>query len=394
MQVAILVTMSKAIRIGIVVGEKSGDILGAGLMRALLEYYPDAEFVGIGGPAMLALGCRSLAPMERLSVMGFVEPLGRLPELLAIKKKLQDTFLQDPPAVFIGIDSPDFTLRIEKVLRAAHIKTVHYVSPSVWAYRAKRIHKIKLAVDLMLTLFPFETDIYRSQGIAVKCVGHPLADTIGFDDHRSQTRKRLQLGEDAQVVALMPGSRGGEIKRLGPVFIAAAVESLQSCPKLQFIIPCSSPDARIQISDQLQQLGIFAGEQFQLVDDSHAAISAANLVVLASGTATLETLLLRRPMIVCYKLAAVTYAIASRLVKIPFVALPNLLAGEQLVPEYIQSRVQVPTVRDEIVNFMQNPEAHEALLQRFDEIHRVLRRDASAQAAAAVVKLIDREAAS
>lgn len=382
--------MSKSIRIGIVVGEKSGDILGAGLMQALLKHYPYAEFIGIGGPAMIALGCKSLAPMERLSVMGFVEPLGRLPELLALKKKLQDTFLQDPPAVFIGIDSPDFTLRIEAVLRAAHIKTVHYVSPSVWAYRAKRIHKIKHAVDLMLTLFPFETTIYREHKIAVKCVGHPLADAIGFTDNKLLQRRRLQLADDAQVVALMPGSRGGEIKRLGPVFLAAAVEALQSCPKLQFIIPCSSPNARLQISDQLQRVGIFVGEQFQLVDDSHAAISAADLVVLASGTATLETLLLRRPMIVCYKLATITYAIASRLVKIPFVALPNLLAGEQLVPEYIQQRVTVPTVRDEIVRFMQNPEGHEVLLQRFDEIHRVLRRDASAQAAAAIVQLIEK----
>jgi len=388
--------MSNAIRIGIVVGEKSGDMLGAGLMQALRKHYPEAEFVGIGGPAMIALGCRTLAPMERLSVMGFVEPLGRLPELLRIKQRLQDFFLQDPPAVFIGIDSPDFTLRIEAVLRAAGIKTVHYVSPSVWAYRAKRIHKIKLAVDLMLTLFPFETQIYRKHDIAVKCVGHPLGDTIGFDDKKTRYRRHFLLADDAQVVALLPGSRSGEIKRLGPVFLAAAVESLQSCPKLQFIIPCSSPNTRLQISDQLKQLGIFIGEQFRLVDDSHAAISAADLVVLASGTATLETLLLRRPMIVCYKLAAITYAIASRMVKIPFVALPNLLAGEQLVPEYIQQRVTVATVRDEIVHHMSvihaNPAAHDALLKRFEEIHRVLRRDASVQAAAAIAQLVEPKA--
>ncbi len=386
--------MKKALRIGIVVGEKSGDILGAGLIQALQKLSPEIEFVGIAGPAMQALGCQSLAPMERLSVMGFVEPLGRLPELLSIKKKVQDYFLREPPAVFIGIDAPDFNLRIETVLRKAGIKTVHYVSPSVWAYRAKRIHKIKMAVDLMLTLFPFETSIYRQHGIAVKCVGHPLADSIGFQDRKLEQRRHLQLADDARVVALMPGSRSGEVKRLGPVFIAAAVESLQHHPRLQFIIPCSSPDTRLQISSQLKQLGIFSGEQFQLVDDSHAAISAADLVVLASGTATLETLLLRRPMIVCYKLAALTYAIASRMVKIPFIALPNLLAGEQLVPEYIQQRVTVPKVRDEIVRFMHdldnNAAENAVLLKRFEEIHRVLRRDASAQAAAAIWQLISK----
>lgn len=389
--------MKKALRIGIVVGEKSGDILGAGLIQALQKLSPDIEFVGIAGPAMQALGCRSLAPVERLSVMGFVEPLGRLPELLSIKKRVQDHFLQDPPAVFIGIDAPDFNLSIESVLRKAGIKTVHYVSPSVWAYRAKRIHKIKLAVDLMLTLFPFETSIYRQHGIAVKCVGHPLADTIDFQDRKLERRRQLQLADDARVVALMPGSRSGEVKRLGLVFLAAAVESLQYNSRLQFIIPCSSPDTRLQITGQLKQLGIFSGEQFQLVDDSHAAISAADLVVLASGTATLETLLLRRPMIVCYKLAALTYAIASRMVKIPFIALPNLLAGEQLVPEYIQHNVTVPRVRDEIVRCTheldENAAHNAALLERFDEIHRVLRRDASAQAAAAIWQLVSTQVA-
>ncbi len=185
--------MSERPTIGIVVGEKSGDMLGAGLMQALLKHFPDAEFVGIGGPLMLARGFRTLAPMERLSVMGFVEPLGRLPELLAIKRRVQDYFLQHPPLVFIGIDAPDFTLRIERVLRAAHIRTVHYVSPSVWAYREKRIHKIMQAVDLMLTLFPFETAIYEQHGIAAQCVGHPLADTIGFEDRRREYREQLGL---------------------------------------------------------------------------------------------------------------------------------------------------------------------------------------------------------
>lgn len=378
--------MSKAPVIGIVAGEKSGDILGAGLIKALRSYYPDAEFVGIGGAEMLELGFRSLAPMERLSVMGFTEPIARLPELFGIKKKLREFYRDNQPLFFIGIDSPDFNLRLEVELKALDIKTVHYVSPSVWAYRKKRIHKIKAAVDLMLTLFPFETEIFKQHNIDVKCVGHPLADTIGFEDQRSTARKKYQLEADDSVIALMPGSRGGEIKRLAPVFFAAAIESLQHCPELKFIIPYSSAETRVQINDELKAVNIFPGDQFRLVDDSHQAISAANLVVLASGTATLEAMLLRRPMIVCYKLAALTYMIASRIVKIPYVALPNLLAQKELVPEYLQNNVTVENLRDEIVRFMAGTSNHDELLSEFEQIHRSLRLDASRQAAAAIAK--------
>ncbi len=380
--------MSEALLFGIVAGEKSGDILGAGLMRALRERYPTAEFVGIGGADMIALGFKSLGTMERLSVMGFVEPLARLPELFALKKRLRNYFTARPPAAFIGIDNPDFNLRLEGELRQRNIKTVHYVSPSVWAYRKKRIYQIKHAVDLMLTLFPFETAIYEQHGVPVKCVGHPLADTIGFEDNKLLCRERLQLNADDDIVALMPGSRRGEIKRLAPVFLSAARESLQQCPHLKFLIPYSSASAKLQLVALLRESGIISGEQFSLVEDSHAAISAADLVVLSSGTATLEALLLRRPMIVGYKLAAFTFAIASRLVKIPFVALPNLLAGRQLVPEYIQHKLRVETVRDELVKHMIQSEGHESLMLEFDKIHRALRLDASQQAAAAITAIL------
>ncbi len=380
--------MSKPLLFAIVAGEKSGDILGAGLISALRQHYPRAEFVGVGGPDMIAQGFESLADMERLSVMGFVEPLGRLPELFRLKSRLRDYFLEKKPVVFIGIDAPAFNLRLESELSHAGIKIVHYVSPSVWAYGAKRIHKIKQSVDLMLTLFPFETAIYQKHSIAVRCVGHPLADAIGFEDQKLENRQKFALPVDAPVVALMPGSRSGEIKRLGPVFLAAAVDSLQDCPQLQFIIPYSSVAAKLQIEALLRSSNIFPGEQFMLVDDSRGAISAADVVLLASGTATLEALLLRRPMIVAYKLAAVTYAIASRLVKIPYVALPNLLAGKQLVPEYIQHRVTKNIIRDEIVKFINDTEGNTVLLQEFDAIHRSLRLDASRQAAEAIVDLL------
>lgn len=385
--------MSEAPLIGIVAGEKSGDILGAGLISALRKKYPDAEFAGIGGPDMIALGFNSLADMERLSVMGFVEPLGRLPELFALKKRLKEFFIGRRPLVFIGIDSPDFNLRLEEELRSEAVKTAHYVSPSLWAYREKRIHKVKRAVDLMLTLFPFETAVYEQHGVDVKCVGHPLADTIGFDDNKLSAREQFGLGADDAVVALMPGSRGGEIKRLAPIFLAGAVESLEDCPQLKFLIPYSSAANKAQISAMLREESIFRGAQFMLVDDSHGAISAADLVVLSSGTATLETLLLRRPMIVGYKLAAITFAIASRIVKIPYVALPNLLAGRQLVPEYIQHDLTVEKVREGIVAHMTGAENHEALMQEFERIHKSIRLDASAQAAQAVAALIEKEPA-
>ena len=383
--------MSNAPLIGIVAGEKSGDILGAGLISALRKKYPEAEFAGIGGPDMIALGFNSLAEMDRLSVMGFVEPLGRLPELFALKKRLRQFFAERCPLVFIGIDNPDFNLRLEEELKLDKIKTVHYVSPSLWAYREKRIHTVKRAVDLMLTLFPFETAVYTQHGVDVKCVGHPLADTIGFKDKKLFSREQFGLSSDDNVVALMPGSRGGEIKRLGPVFLAAAVESLATCPQLKFLIPTSSAENKAQVDALLLEESIISGEQFILVDDSHAAISAADLVVLSSGTATLEVLLLRRPMIVGYKLAAITFAIASRLVKIPYVALPNLLAGRQLVPEYIQHDLTAEKVREEIVRHMTGAEDHEALMLEFEQIHKSLRLDASSAAALAISSLIEKD---
>lgn len=379
-------------RIGIVAGEKSGDILGAGLIAALQKHYPGSEFIGVGGPGMEAVGCQSVTPMERLSVMGFVEPLGRLPELLQLKRRLEQIYLDQPPDVFIGIDSPDFNLRLEATLKQRGIPTVHYVSPSVWAYRQKRIHKIKQAVDLMLTLFPFETAIYEEHQVTASCVGHPLADQIDFTDRKSQSRQLFELHEDDPVVALLPGSRGSEIGRLAPLFLSAALEALQRNPRLKFLIPFSGVEARALIDEQLQALSILGHDQFKLVDDSQAAMSAADLVLLASGTATLEAMLLRRPMIVCYKLAALTYFFASRMVKVPHIALPNLLSGKRLVPEFIQDEIKIPVLRDEIVRHFESGGPDAAMLQEFDKLHKALRKNASEAAAQAVVSLLEKRA--
>ncbi|HAG71066.1 MAG TPA: lipid-A-disaccharide synthase, partial [Gammaproteobacteria bacterium] len=325
---------------------------------------------------------------DRLSVMGFVEPLGRLPELFGIKRQLREYFVANPPLAFIGIDAPDFNLRLESELHNAGIKTVHYVGPSVWAYRAKRIVAIKKAVDLMLTLFPFETQIYKDHGIKVACVGHPLADQIGFTDAKQQVRAELGIDQDAKVIALMPGSRSGEINRLAPIFFGAAIKSLQRNPSLRFLIPCSSADNRRLIGDIMRQLGLLSGEQFCLLDDSRQAMSAADFVVMASGTATLEALLLRRPMVICYKLAALTFAIASKMVKIPNVGLPNLLAGKRLVPEYLQGQVTVDAVSGEIIKFVSEPESTAAMLKEFTSIHKRIRLGASAQAVNAIESLV------
>ncbi len=377
-------------RIGMIAGEASGDILGAGLMQAIKRVCPDAVFEGIGGPRMLAEGFHTFAPMERLSVMGFIEPLGRLPELLRLKKTLETNFIATPPDVFVGIDSPGFNLRIEKVLHDHGIKTVHYVSPSVWAWGQKRIHKIAQATDLVLALLPFETAFYDKHNVAAQFVGHPLADNISVDcdDSRERTiaREKLGLPVAGKVVAIMPGSRRDEINRLGRIFFATARRCLQTEPTLQFVIPCANPERRLQVEQILAEQGDVA--PFHVCDgQSHLAMRAADVVLLASGTATLESMLLKRPMVVCYRLAPLTYALASRMLKVPYVSLPNLLAGERLVPEFLQNDVTVENLSKEIQNLMDNDARRAFLAQRFSAIHQNIKRDADAEAAKAVLKI-------
>jgi lipid-A-disaccharide synthase len=393
--------MKKILRIGIAAGEVSGDILGAGLIKALQQYCPDAQFEGIGGPKMIACGFRTLVPMERLSVMGFIEPLGRLPELLRIKRDLQNHFIESPPDVFIGIDSPGFNLRVERVLHDHGIRTVHYVSPSVWAWGEKRIYDIAQAVDLVLTLFPFETAVYEQNHIGVRFIGHPLADQIDpqADDRSEKLQARAELGisPDATVLALLPGSRKDEISRLGKLFLRTARQCLLKNPELHFVLPCANAERRLQLNEILAEENIFDGfnKHFHLVDgNSHGAMRAADLVVLASGTATLEAMLLKRPMIICYRLAPLTWMLAKRLVKVKYVGLPNLLAREPLVPELLQNKATVSELTAAIERLLLDTAQQQYVLRRFTEIHQQIRCDASAQAAIAVLKLITGESAS
>ena len=289
--------------VALVAGEASGDILGSGLMRALKARHPGVRFIGVGGPLMEAEGMQSYFPMERLAVMGLVEVLGRLRELLKRRKLLIETLLDAKPDVFIGIDAPDFTLNIELKLRQHGIKTVHYVSPSVWAWRQKRVLKIREGCDLMLTLLPFEARFYEEQGVPVRFVGHPLADTIPLEADRQAARAELGLPA-GPLVALMPGSRGGEVGRLGALFLEAAERLQQLIPGVRFVLPCANQTRREQIEQML------AGRDLPLTlldGQSHQALAACDAVLIASGTATLEAMLYKRPMVVAYRLAPLTY---------------------------------------------------------------------------------------
>nr|WP_185019815.1 lipid-A-disaccharide synthase [Pseudomonas brassicacearum] len=374
--------MMASLRIALVAGEASGDILGAGLMRALKAQHPAVEFIGVGGPLMQAEGLTSYFPMERLAVMGLVEVLGRLRELLARRKKLIATLIAEKPDVFIGIDAPDFTLNIELKLRQAGIKTVHYVSPSVWAWRQKRVLKIREGCDLMLTLFPFEAKFYEEKGVPVKFVGHSLADAIPLEADRSAARAELGLPEGDPLVALMPGSRGGEVGRLGALFLDTAERLRAMRPGVRFVMPCASPERRVQLEELL------AGRDLPvtLLDGrSHQALAACDAVLIASGTATLEALLYKRPMVVAYRLAPLTFWILKRMVKSPYISLPNLLAQRLLVPELLQD-----DATPEALALTLSPliDGGEEQTTGFDQIHRTLRRDASNQAADAVLNLI------
>jgi lipid-A-disaccharide synthase len=371
-----------SLRIALVAGEASGDILGAGLMRALKARHPAVEFIGVGGPLMEAEGLASYFPMERLSVMGLVEVLGRLRELLARRKKLVADLIEARPDVFIGIDAPDFNLNIELKLRQAGIKTVHYVSPSVWAWRQKRVLKIREGCDLMLTLLPFEAKFYEEKGVPVRFVGHTLADAIPLEADRGAARAQLGL-PDGPLVALMPGSRGGEVGRLGALFLDTAQRLRAMRPGVRFVLPCASPQRRAQIEELL------AGRDLPLTlldGQSHLALAACDAVLIASGTATLEALLYKRPMVVAYRLAPLTYWILKRMVKSPYVSLPNLLAQRLLVPELLQDDATVEALAQTLSPLIDD--GHEQT-RGFDEIHRTLRRDASNQAADAVLQLID-----
>lgn len=375
------------LRIAMVAGEASGDILGAGLIQAISKRYPDAVFYGIGGDLMCAQGFDSVVPLEKLSVMGLVEVLGRLPELLSIRKKLSHSLIENPPDIFVGIDAPDFNLKLEHQLKAAGVATVHYVSPSVWAWKKKRIYKIKESTDLVLALFPFEAQYYEPTKQNVVFVGHPLADLIANDSCLLEARKQFAIADTTKVIALLPGSRGGELKYLAEPFLQAAELLQKKYPDILFLLPA----ANVKRQEVLQKLldEKFVGLNVRLLlNQSRESMAAADAILIASGTATLEATLLKKPMVVAYKMASLTYAIYSRMIKTPYISLPNILAGEKLVPEVLQSDVTPVRLAAELEKALQD-KAYQAFLEkRFTEINQTLQLDANERAADAVISLL------
>jgi lipid-A-disaccharide synthase len=380
----------KTLRFGIVAGEASGDILGAGLIAAIKQRFPDSIFEGIAGPAMIEQGAKSLFPMDRLSVMGIFEVLGRYRELIGIRKKLADHFKQNPPDIFIGIDAPDFNLGLESTLKEAGIKTVHYVSPSVWAWRQGRVKKIAQSTDLMLTLFPFETHFYEKHNVPVSFVGHPLADTIPLEINKKTARESLSLTMEDEVLALLPGSRSNELQYLAEPFIEAVRWVQTHKPDVKVVVPLVNKIRRQQFEQTLANIP--DAPTLTLVDGrSREVMAAADVILLASGTAALEGMLLNRPMVVAYKLSPLTYWIVKYLVKIKNVSLPNLLAGETVSPEFIQHEATPGKLGRAVLDYFEDPNLAKTIYQRFYDIHVSLRQNASHKAAEAILKLTEKD---
>ena len=375
-------------RVYLVAGELSGDILGAGLMQALRARHPQVEFRGMGGPRMEAQGLKSRFPLETLSVMGLVEVLKHLPELVRVRRTLREEALAWQPDVMIGIDAPDFNIGLEKQLRAAGVTTAHYVSPSVWAWRQGRVKKIANAVDAMLTLLPFEADFYHRHRVPVAFVGHPLADELPLENDRAAARRTLGLNADAPVLALLPGSRRNEIRFMGATFLDAVTLLCQRHTGLQVVIPAATAQRYTELGELLAGYPALAQRVTLLEGQAREAMVASDAVLLTSGTAALEAMLCHRAMLVAYKMAPATHWLAKRLVKTQWISLPNLIAQESVVPELIQHAATPEAIAEQISQLLSDAKTRHALEARFAAMHATLQRTASERAAQAITALV------
>jgi lipid-A-disaccharide synthase len=375
-------------RVALDAGEASGDFLGAALIRGLRARYPDATFYGVAGPRMREAGCEAIASIDALSVMGLAEVLRHLPRLHKLRRELVGRFATDQPDAFIGIDSPDFNLRVERDLRGRGLKTVHVNSPTIWAWRPNRIHGIARAVDLMLCVYPFEPALYESIGTKAAYIGHPLADELDDSVPAARARRDLGLPQTGPVVAVLPGSRESEMHYLAEPFTAAAAWLHARMPEVRFVVPISRPDLRPRFEEAAAR---HPGPRWTVLDgQSRGAMQAADAVLVASGTATLECLLLGRPMVVAYRASFVTDWLGQKLIKIPHVSLPNILANDAVVPELIAARVTPERLGQELSQLLRHPVLRELQVERFAAVRRELRRDAGSLAAAAIGSLLGR----
>lgn len=386
----------KKLRIGIVVGEVSGDTLGVKLIQAFKQQGIEVEFEGIGGEQMIAEGFHSLYPMETLSVMGIVEVLKDIKKLFAVRDGLIERWSKNPVDIFIGIDAPDFNLRLSKKIKALQlpIKTVQYVSPSVWAWRQKRVYGIKQSIDLVMCLFPFECDFYKQYGVPAVFVGHPLAQQLSLEDQQAQARQQLNLSLHQQYIALLPGSRRGEIQRLLPVLLDSVKLLLTQYPDVQFIIPAINQARYQQIQQLLATCSVEIQQAIRIVENhsqesniGRLVMEASDIVALASGTATLEAMLLHRPMVVFYKLHWLTYFIVKQMIKIPYYSLPNIIAGQQYVPELIQHNATAEQISQHI-ELLMNPENATAQVEQHKLLHHQLQHSQKTDITAEILALL------
>lgn len=379
---------SDAPRIALVAGEASGDLLAGALLAGMRSRWPALKSFGIGGPAMAAQGFEAWWPHDKLAVRGYVEVLSHYREIAGIRNQLADRLLADKPDVFIGVDAPDFNLDLEAKLKAAGVKTVHFISPSIWAWRGKRILKIAKAVDAVLCLFPFEPPIYAKRGIPASYVGHPLADLIPLEPPRAASRTALGLAEGEKVVALMPGSRRSEVQYIAPRILAAARLMHERRPDLRFVLPVV-PGLRHQIEPLRKQHALDV--PIQLLDGrSHEAMAACDVVLVASGTATLEAALFKRPMVITYAMHALSWQMMKRMGYQPWVGLPNILLEEFAVPELIQGQATPEKLADATLAWLDDPARCEALVARFTTLHHLLRRNTAQAATDAIETLLAR----
>ncbi|RWR00442.1 lipid-A-disaccharide synthase [[Pantoea] beijingensis] len=378
--------LKRPLTIALVAGETSGDILGAGLIRALKEQHPDARFVGVAGPRMQAEGCDAWYEMEELAVMGIVEVLERLPRLLKIRRDLTRRFSKLKPDVFVGIDAPDFNITLEGRLKKRGIRTIHYVSPSVWAWRQKRVFKIAKATDLVLAFLPFEKAFYDRFNVPCRFIGHTMADTMPLHPDKQAARHALGINTQARCLALLPGSRGAEVEMLSADFLRTALLLRETWPTLEIVVPLVNAKRREQF--EAIKAEVAPDLVMHLLDgNAREAMIASDAALLASGTAALECMLAKCPMVVGYRMKPFTFWLAERLVKTDYVSLPNLLAGRELVKELLQDECQPEQLAAALKPLLSGGETRDALLATFEELHQQIRWNADEQAAGAVLEL-------